>query len=103
VVRGDTTFALLSDSRGKLLIVSRRLRVDSIRQATVHDSLQFAVGTDYGAPAICPEGDDPTETEVRRWNTLDRQIVLKNVMSDEVWLDLRIDHPVCGDRARGAP
>jgi hypothetical protein len=95
VVRGDTTFAILADSRGKVLILTKAVTVDPARQAAIHDSLQFAIGTLYEAPAICPQSDDRSVTEARIWKTLDRQIELKNVMDDQVVLELRVNHPGC--------
>jgi hypothetical protein len=69
--------------------------VDTTRQRALHDSIQFAVGESYGAPVICPQSDDRAETEVRLWNTLDRQLVLKNSGRDKVLFELRTDHPQC--------
>ena len=94
-VRGDTTFAVLADSRRKVLILTKAMRVDSARQMAFHDSIQFAVGTLYEAPAICPQSDDRSVTEARIWKTLDRQIELKNVMHDRVVMELRVNHPGC--------
>ena len=93
--RGDTTFSVLADNGGRVLILTREMTVDPSRQAAVHDSLQFAIGTLYEAPAICAQGDDPSVTEARVWKTLDRQIGLRNVMADRVVLELRVNHPGC--------
>ena len=65
--RGDTTFSVLADNGGRVLILTREMTVDPSRQAAVHDSLQFAIGTLYEAPAICAQGDDPSVTEARVW------------------------------------
>ena len=94
-IRGDTTLIVVSDRDGRALIVSRVIAVDSVRQAAVHDSLQFEVSNDYQAPIICPQVGDSVESGVRLWNTLDRQIVVKNQGVDRVILELRTDHPAC--------
>ena len=95
VVRGDTTFAISADGRGKVLILTKTMSVDPTRQAAIHDSLQFAIGGLYEAPAICPQSDDRSVTGSRIWKTLDRQIELKNVMDNQVVLELRVNHPGC--------
>jgi hypothetical protein len=95
ISRGDTAFAVLVDDQRKVLVLSKRLTVDPARQMLVHDSLQFAIATGYEAPAICPEDDDPAESEVRVWKTLDRQITLKNLRADQVAIELRVNHPGC--------
>jgi hypothetical protein len=97
LVRGDTTYTVVTDSRRRVLILSRSIRVAPSRQMIVHDSLQFALGTVYEAPAICEDGVERDETEVRIWKTLDRQVALKNLRDDGVLLELRTDHPGCED------
>ena len=87
-VRGDTTFAVVSDSRRKVLMLTKAIGVDAGRQAALRDSLQFAIGTQYEAPAICPQG-------ARIWKTLDRQIELTNVGEEQVVVELRVNHPGC--------
>ena len=93
--RGDTTLSLVLDDDKRVLVISRTTRVDPTLQRAVHDSLQFAVGDAYGAPVICAQGNDSAETEVRLWNTLDRQIVLKNSGRDRIVFERRTDHPQC--------
>jgi hypothetical protein len=93
--RGDTAYSVLADGQRKVLILGRRLPVSPARQMLVHDSLQFAIATTYEAPAICPEDDDPAESEVRVWKTLDRQITLKNLSATQVLIELRVNHPGC--------
>ena len=93
--RGDTTFTVLSDRSRRVLALSRTIRVDSALQDLVHDSIEFSVGSRYEAPRICPLAKDSTETQLRIWRTLDRQIELANLGSDRVILELRTDHPDC--------
>ena len=95
VVRGDTSFQVMFDSRSRALIVTRAFHVDSARQALVHDSLEFVVGSQYEAAVICPQSDDLASTDVRIWNTLDRQIELRKFGFDQVVLELRTNHPGC--------
>lgn len=93
--RGDTTFVVLADGRRRVLILTRAMTVGASRQAAVHDSLQFAIGTKYEAPSICPQGADLGVTDVRIWKTLDRQIELRKLLEDRVVLELRVNHPGC--------
>ena len=95
VVDADTTFAVLSDAERKVLVVTRAWAVDSLRQMTIHDSLQFAIATLYAAPFICAEIDGVGETEVQIWRTLDREITLKNVENNLVVVEVRANHPGC--------
>ena len=93
--RGDTAFVVLADQQRRVLVLSKSLTVDPARQMLVHDSLQFAIAMRYEAPAICPEDEDRAESEVRVWRTLDRQITLKNLMENQVSIELRVNHPGC--------
>jgi hypothetical protein len=95
VTRGDTTLVVTGDAEGKAVMVARAFVVDATRRAELHDSLQFAIGAEYGAPVICPQGEDGTETGVRLWNTLDRQLVLKSQGANGIRFELRVDHRGC--------
>jgi hypothetical protein len=95
VVRGDTTFAVAVDDRGVPLILSRAFTVDPARQSAIHDSMQMAISIEYGAPYICARGETAAESGLRIWNTMNRQLALKNVADEGVAFELRVDHPGC--------
>jgi hypothetical protein len=95
LTRGDTTYHLVADNGRRVLILSRTFAVEPARQPAIHDSLQFAIATRYEAPAICRDAQGRSESEVRIWKTLDRQIALKNVGADRILLELRVNHPGC--------
>lgn len=95
LVQGDTTFAVAVDDRGVPLILTRTFRVDSARQSAIHDSIQMAISIEYGAPYICARGESVAETGLRIWNTMNRQLALKNVTDAAVAFELRVDHPGC--------
>jgi hypothetical protein len=95
VARGDTSFAVAVDDRGVPLILARTFAVDPARQSAIHDSIQMAISIEYGAPYICARGATAAETGLRIWNTMNRQLALKNVGDAQVAFELRVDHPGC--------
>ncbi|MSR35686.1 MAG: hypothetical protein EXR95_03430 [Gemmatimonadetes bacterium] len=95
LVRGDTAFAVAVDDRGVPLILTRTFVVEPSRQSAIHDSMQMAISIEYGAPYICTQREGATETGVRIWNTMNRQLALKNITNKEITFELRVDHPGC--------